>query len=66
MVNLVRMHMDALSSIEVEISDSRMLQPSNEFRMLVAWRLRHEAFQRFGYDPDQVFCERVDEHGFKK
>lgn len=32
----------------------------------VAWRLRHEAFQRFGYDPDQVFCERTDVHGFKK
>lgn len=32
----------------------------------VAWRLRHEAFLRFGYDPDQVFCERIDEHGFKK
>jgi len=31
----------------------------------VAWRLRHEAFRRFGYDPDQVFCERVDERGFK-
>ena len=32
----------------------------------VAWRLRHEAFQRFGYDPDGVFCEETDEYGFKK
>ena len=32
----------------------------------VAWRLRHEAFLRYGYDPDQVFCEMVDERSFKK
>jgi len=32
----------------------------------VAWRLRHEAFLRFGYDPDRVFSERIDEYGFKK
>ena len=32
----------------------------------VAWRLRHEAFLRFGYDPDGVFSEKVDEYGFRK
>lgn len=31
-----------------------------------AWLLRHEAFQRFGYDPDSVFSEKVDQYGFKK
>lgn len=30
-----------------------------------AWILRHEAFQRFNYDPDEVFCEKIDEYGFK-
>jgi len=30
-----------------------------------AWLLRHEAFRRFGYDPDAVFSERVDECGFR-
>ena len=29
-----------------------------------AWQLRHEAFLRFGYDPDAVFSEKVDEYGF--
>ena len=32
----------------------------------VAWRLRREAFLRFGYDPDGVFSEHIDEYGFKK
>jgi len=32
----------------------------------VAWMLRHEAFLRFGYDPDMVFSERVDEYGFRR
>jgi len=31
-----------------------------------AWQLRHEAFQRFGYDPDAVLSENVDEYGFKE
>jgi hypothetical protein len=31
-----------------------------------AWRLRREAFLRFGYDPDMVFCEATDDYGFKK
>jgi hypothetical protein len=31
-----------------------------------AWQLRHEAFLRFGYDPDGVFSEGIDEYGFKK
>ncbi len=31
-----------------------------------AWLLRHEAFQRFGYDPDAVFSNRIDEHGFRE
>jgi len=29
-----------------------------------AWLLRHEAYLRFNYDPDAVFSERTDEHGF--
>jgi len=32
----------------------------------VAWMLRHEAFLRFGYDPDRVFCDMIDEYGFRK
>jgi len=31
-----------------------------------AWLLRHEAFLRFGYDPDGVFSDKADEHGFRK
>jgi len=30
-----------------------------------AWLLRHEAFLRFNYDPDMVFCKKIDEYGFK-
>jgi len=30
-----------------------------------AWLLRHEAFVRFNYDPDMVFCKKIDERGFK-
>lgn len=30
-----------------------------------AWLLRHESFLRFNYDPDMVFCEKIDEYGFK-
>ncbi len=29
-----------------------------------AWRLRYEAFQRFGYDPDGVFSPKQNELGF--
>jgi len=31
----------------------------------VAWVLRHESFLRFNYDPDLVFCRKIDEFGFK-
>lgn len=31
-----------------------------------AWLLRREAFLRFGYDPDAVFSDNVDEYGFRK
>jgi hypothetical protein len=31
-----------------------------------AWLLRREARRRFGYDPDGIFSERIDEHGFGK
>ena len=31
-----------------------------------AWLLRHEAFLRFGYDPDAVLSERADGYGFRK
>ncbi len=31
-----------------------------------AWLLRREAFLRFGYDPDMVFCGAVDGRGFRK
>ncbi len=31
-----------------------------------AWLLRHEAFKRFGYDPDKVFSSEIDDKGFKK
>ena len=30
-----------------------------------AWLLRHESFLRFNYDPDMVFCKKIDEYGFK-
>ena len=30
-----------------------------------AWLLRHEAFLRFGYDPDNVFAKKIDAYGFK-
>lgn len=30
-----------------------------------AWLLRHEAFLRFSYDPDGVFCQEADDYGFK-
>jgi len=30
-----------------------------------AWLLRHESFLRFNYDPDLVFCKKIDEFGFK-
>ena len=30
-----------------------------------SWLVRHEAFLKFNYDPDNVFCERVNEYGFK-
>lgn len=30
-----------------------------------AWLLRHEAFVRFNYDPDIVFCKKIGERGFK-
>ena len=29
------------------------------------WLLRHESFLRFNYDPDRVFCKKIDEYGFK-
>jgi len=32
----------------------------------VAWLLRHEAFLRFGCDPDAVFSEKADKRGFVK
>jgi len=31
-----------------------------------AWTLRQESFKKFKYDPDQVFCTRIDKLGFKK
>jgi len=31
-----------------------------------SWLLRYEAFLRFNYDPDGVFSEKIDEHGFRK
>jgi len=31
-----------------------------------AWLLRREAHLRFGYDPDGVFSEGIDEYGFGK
>ena len=30
-----------------------------------AWLLRCESFKRFDYDPDLVFCKKIDEFGFK-
>lgn len=32
----------------------------------VAWRLGHEAFLRFNYDPDDVFSEKIEQHGFRE
>ena len=29
------------------------------------WLLRQESFLRFNYDPDMVFCKKIDEYGFK-
>ena len=29
------------------------------------WLLRNESFLRFNYDPDRVFCKKIDEYGFK-
>ncbi len=29
-----------------------------------AWLLRYRAYEKFGYDPDQAFSEKVDEWGF--
>jgi len=31
-----------------------------------AWLLRREARRRFGYDPDGIFSEKIDEYGFGK
>lgn len=31
-----------------------------------AWLLRANSFARFGYDPDKVFSENVDEYGFSR
>ena len=39
--------------------------PRDEY-FCFAWQLRHEAFLRFGYDPDAVFSEKVDERGFRE
>ena len=30
-----------------------------------AWLLRHEAFLRFGYDPDAVLSEKTGGYGFR-
>ena len=30
-----------------------------------AWLLRYESYLRFNYDPDVVFCRRIDDYGFK-
>ncbi len=30
------------------------------------WLLRYRAYERFGYDPDQVFCAAFDEWGFDR
>jgi len=30
-----------------------------------AWLLRYESFLRFYYDPDVVFCKKIDEYGFR-
>lgn len=32
----------------------------------LAWKLRHEAFLRFGYDPDAIFSKKVGDRGFRK
>jgi len=39
--------------------------PEDEY-FYVAWRLRHEAFLRFAYDPDGVFSYEADEFGFRR
>ncbi|WNZ28657.1 MAG: hypothetical protein IAX21_08350 [Candidatus Bathyarchaeota archaeon] len=31
-----------------------------------AWMLRHEAYQKFKYDPDHVFSKEIDQEGFEK
>jgi len=36
--------------------------PEDEY-FYVAWRLRHEAFLGFGYDPDMVFSGKADWRG---
>lgn len=30
-----------------------------------AWLLRYESYLRFNYDPDKVFCRRINDYGFK-
>jgi len=30
-----------------------------------SWLIRYESFLRFNYDPDMVFCNKIDELGFK-
>ena len=30
-----------------------------------SWLLRKTAFDKFGYDPDNIFSERIDVYGFK-
>ena len=37
---------------------------TNEY-FYFAWLLRHESFLRFNYDPDMVFCKKIDDNGFK-
>jgi hypothetical protein len=37
---------------------------SDEFPFF-AWLLRAKVYIRFGYDPDHVFCSRVDSYGFE-
>jgi hypothetical protein len=29
------------------------------------WLLRREAYRQFHYDPDLIFCTKIDEYGFK-
>lgn len=30
-----------------------------------AWLLRYESYLRFSYDPNGVFCRKIDDYGFK-